>query len=192
MKKNTIFLFITAILGVCCINANAQSANEMKAWQNYMTPGTMHKWLAKQVGTWESEVSQWMDPSQPPTKAKATDVVTMTLNGLFQIGNYSSTMMGMPFKGQSTLGYNNAKKEFVSTWIDSFGSGMVYMTGQYDEATKTLSLAGTQTDPMTGKDSVIKQINVYHDDNSYTSTIYGTGPDGKEMKFMEGVYKRKK
>ena len=34
----------------------------MKAWQDYMTPGAMHKWLATQVGTWEAEVTMWMDP----------------------------------------------------------------------------------------------------------------------------------
>jgi hypothetical protein len=152
----------------------------------------MHKWLSSQVGTWEAELSMWMDPAQPPTKSATTDVVTMTMNGLFQIADMTSTMMGMPFKGQSTLGYDNAKKKFVLSWIDAFSSGMVIMTGDYDAATKTLSLAGTQTDPMTGQDSPIRQVNVYHDDNSYTFTMYGAGMDGKEMKFMEGTYKRKK
>lgn len=163
----------------------------MKAWQDYMTPGAMHKWLATHVGTWEAEVTMWMDPAAPPTKSKATDVVTMSMNGLFQVGHMSSTMMGMPFQGQSTLGYDNAKKKFVLSWIDGFSSGMIFMTGDYDAATKTMSLSGVQTDPMTGKDSPIRQVNVFHDENSYTSSMYGAGPDGKEMKFMEGTYKRK-
>jgi hypothetical protein len=101
-------------------------------------------------------------------------------------------MMGMPMTGQSTMAYDNAKKMFVSTWIDNLGSGIVYMTGTYDEATKTLNLAGKQTDPMTGKDSDIRQEVKFIDDNSYTMAMYGTGMDGKEMKFMEGTFKRKK
>ena len=172
------------------LNVSAQE-DPMKAWQDYMTPGAMHKWLATQVGTWEAEVTMWMDPAAPPTKSKATDVVTMSMNGLFQVGHMSSTMMGMPFQGQSTLGYDNAKKKFVLSWIDGFSSGMIFMTGDYDAATKTMSLSGVQTDPMTGKDSPIRQVNVFHDENSYTSSMYGAGPDGKEMKFMEGTYKRK-
>ncbi len=188
--KKVFFASAVLLLLMNSISVRAQE-DPMKAWQDFMTPGPMHKWLATHVGTWESEVQMWMDPAAPPTKSMSTDVVTMSMNGLFQIGNYTSTMMGMPFQGRSTLGYDNAKKKFVLTWIDTFSSGMVIMSGDYNPDTKTLSLAGVQTDPMTGKDSPIRQVNVFHNENSYTSTMYGAGLDGKEMKFMEGTYKRK-
>lgn len=191
MKKITLLCcFLIAFAALTKINA--QNADPMKAWQEFMTPGEMHKWLANHVGTWEAEVSQWLDPSAPPTKANATDVVTMSMNGLYQVGNFSSSMMGMPMIGQSTLGYDNAKKMFVMCWIDNLGSGMVFMTGSYDEKTKTLNLKGTQTDPMTGKDADIRQENRFIDDDTYVMTMYGAGMDGKEMKFMEGTFKRKK
>jgi Protein of unknown function (DUF1579) len=191
MKKTTL-LFCLFIAFAAVNNTYAQNADPMKAWQEFMTPGAMHKWMATHVGTWEAEVSQWMDPTAAPTKSKATDVVTMSMNGLYQVGNFSSNMMGMPMMGQSTLGYDNAKKMFVMSWIDNLGSGIVYMTGTYDEKTKTLSLKGKQTDPMTGHDSDIRQENKFIDDNTYVMAMYGAGMDGKEMKFMEGTFKRKK
>ena len=191
MKRITL-IACTLIVSTILQNLNAQNADPMKAYQDFMTPGTMHKWLAKQVGTWEAEVSQWMDPSAPPIKAKATDVVSMTMNGLYQVADFSSTMMGMPMMGHSTLGYDNAKKQFVLSWIDNFGSGIVYMTGTYDEKTKTLSLKGKQTDPISGKDTDIRQENKYIDDDTYTMTMYGAGMDGKEAKFMEGTFRKKK
>lgn len=190
--KRIIIIVCTVLTTVLCQHAQAQNADPMKAWQEFMTPGAMHKWLAKQTGTWEAEVSQWMDPSAPPAKSKATDVVSMAMNGLYQVGDFSSTMMGMPMMGRSTLGYDNAKKLFVLSWIDNLGSGIVYMTGTYDEKTKTLSLKGKQTDPMSGKDTDIRQENKYIDDDTYTMAMYGLGMDGKEMKFMEGTFKRKK
>jgi hypothetical protein len=190
MKKIVFFLF--GMVLIAGVSVTAQSAEEMKAFQNYMTPGNMHKWMAGHVGTWEAEVSIWMDPAAPPSKSKATDVVTMAMNGLFQIGQFSSSMMGMPMTGQSTLGYNNVTKMFVLSWIDNFGSGMVNMTGVYDEKAKTLSLKGKQTDPMTGGESDIRQENKFIDEDTYTMTMYGAGPGGKEMKFMEGTFKRKK
>ncbi len=188
MKKY--FIAVCAMF-ICATQLSAQSEAEMKAWQNFMTPGPMHQWMAKQVGTWEAEMSSWMGPGDP-VKSKATETVSMIMNGLYQSSTYSSVMMGMPFTGQGTLGYDNAKKIFVLTWIDSFGSGIIFMTGTYNEKTKSLELKGKQTDPITGKDSDIRQVNVYHDDDSYTSTMYGTGPDGKETKFMEGTLRRKK
>lgn len=190
--KRIILILFTVITSVFLQNVNAQGADPMKAWQDFMTPGSMHQWLAKQVGTWEAEVSQWMDPAAAPTKVKATDIVKMSMNGLYQVADFSSTMMGMPMMGQSTLGFDNAKKKFVMTWIDNLGSGIVYMTGTYDEATKTLELKGKQTDPMTGKDSDMRQVNKYIDADNYTMSMYGAGMDGKEMKFMEGTFKRKK
>jgi Protein of unknown function (DUF1579) len=191
MKQIT--LFICTVVATCSLlGGYAQNTDPMKAWQNFMTPGDHHKRLAKEVGTWEAEVSQWMDPGAPPSKSKATNVVTMAMNGLYQMGNFSSTMMGMPMMGQSTVGYDNAQKMYVLSWIDNMGSGIVKMTGNYDEATKMLSLKGKQTDPMTGGESDIREEIKYLDDNAYTMAMYGAGMDGKEMKFMEGTFRRKK
>jgi len=51
-------------------------------------------------------------------------------------------------------------------------------------------MKGVQTDPMTGKDSNILEVLQVVDDNSHIMTMHGDGMDGKEMKFMEGTYKR--
>jgi hypothetical protein len=163
----------------------------MKAYQEFMTPGSMHKWMTKFNGTWEADIASFMDPSNP-AKSKATNVTKTIMNGLYQVGDYTGNMMGMPFQGHSIMGYDNGKKMFVNTWIDNMGSGIIYMTGNYDEATKTLHLKGKQTNPMNGQDMDIREEMKIVDDNNYTLVMYGTGPDGKEMKFMEGNFKKKK
>ena len=172
--------------------APPDSAAMMKAWQDFMTPGDNHKWLEKSNGTWEAEVTQWMDPAAPPTKAKAVNVQSSMLGGRYVISKFTSTMMGQPMEGMSTTGYDNGKKMFVSTWIDNLGTGIVHMSGNVDAATNTLNLKGHQTDPMTGKDSEMREEMKMIDDNTYTMTLYGAGMDGKEMKFMEGTFKKKK
>jgi hypothetical protein len=163
-----------------------------KAWMEFATPGAMHKWMEKTNGTWEGEVSSWMAPDAPPTKSKATNVQTSALGGRYVTGKFTGTMMGQPFEGMSLMGYDNGKKMFTSTWVDNMGTGLVRMAGTYDEATKTLNMKGSQTDPMTGKDSDMREEMKMIDDNTYTMAMYGAGMDGKEMKFMEGTFKRKK
>lgn len=101
-------------------------------------------------------------------------------------------MMGAPFEGLSTMGYDNAKKIFVSTWIDNLGTGIVHMTGTYNETTKTLSLKGYQTNALNGKDGNIREEMTTIDDDSYSMVMYGDGFDGKEMKWMEATVRRKK
>ncbi len=172
--------------------AMPDSAAMVKAWGDFKTPGDMHKWMAKTNGSWEGEVTQWMDPNAPPAKSKASITQSSALGGRYVISKYSGSMMGMPMEGISTLGYDNAKKLFVNTWVDNLGTGIVQMSGTYDEATKTLNLKGFQTDPMTGKESDIREELTTIDNDSYTMIMYGAGMDGKEMKFMEGLFKRKK
>ena len=92
--------------------AEYDSAAMMKAWEAFMTPGDMHKLMAKWDGTWDGEVTAWMGPE--PSKSTATVTNKMAMNGLYQIGDFSGTMMGQPFMGHSVLAYDNAKKEFVT------------------------------------------------------------------------------
>lgn len=190
MKRIT-FALCTILLLTTVRNLNAQGADEMKAYQEFMTPGPMHKWMAKFNGTWEADITSYMNPVNPD-KSKATNVTTTIMNGLYQVGDYTGNMMGMPFQGHSIMGYDNAKKIFVNTWIDNMGSGIIYMTGKYDEATKTLHLKGKQTNPMNGTDVDIREEMKFIDDNNYILVMYGSGTDGKEIKFMEGTFNRKK
>jgi hypothetical protein len=171
--------------------APADTAGATQRWMEFMTPGEMHKWLAKGAGTWEGEVHSYM-PGAPVDTQKAREVVKMSMNGLYQESDFSSTMMGQPMMGHSTMGYNNMKKMFVSAWIDNMGSGIIMMEGTYDEASKTLNMKGKQSDPGANKETDIRQEVKFADDDNYTMTMYGTGPDGKEMKMMDGTFKRKK
>ena len=73
--KNIILAVSSILLISSFQKVNAQT-DPMKAWQDFMTPGDMHKWMEKMNGTWEAEVSEWQDAAAPPMKAKATNVQT--------------------------------------------------------------------------------------------------------------------
>ncbi|MFI5185815.1 MAG: DUF1579 domain-containing protein [Chitinophagales bacterium] len=192
MKRITLPICFVSILYFCGNAQPMDSAAMMKAWQNFMTPGDMQKMLAKSDGVWNEEVSTWMDPGQPPQKSMSTCTNKMVLNGLYQESVHKGTMMGMPFEGHGTVGYDNAKKVFVSSWIDNMGSGIMYTEGTWDNATKSLVMKGKTTDPMTGKDVGVREVMKFIDDNNQTMEMYGAGPDGKEMKMMEIKFTRKK
>lgn len=197
MKKITILLAIA-----CCTAgfANAQqdkkmSAEEaamMKNWQAYMTPGEIHTMLAKSNGEWTEDIVMWMDPSTPPQKSTASCTNTMIMGGRYQQSTHKGNFNGMPFEGMSWLGYDNAKKIFMSTWIDNMGTGIMYMEGTYDAATKTVTSKGKSVDPMTGKDMMVRETFTLVDDNNQMMTMYMTPEGGKEYKSMEIKFTRKK
>jgi hypothetical protein len=185
--KNLFLFFSLSFSSLFAFHSSLFAQDEaamMKAWMDFMTPGDMHKWMAKSDGTWSGDVNSYMDPTNP-MKSKATVTSKMIYNGLYQVSDYKGNMMGQPFEGHGILAYDNAKKHFVNTWIDNMGSGIIVMTGQYDAKSNTLKLKGTQTDPITGKDANIRQEVQFLNDDTQVFTMWGPGMDGKEMKMMD-------
>ncbi|HEY6062379.1 MAG TPA: DUF1579 domain-containing protein [Chitinophagaceae bacterium] len=169
------------------------SATQMKNWQAYMTPGDMHAMLAKSNGTWTTEVTMWETPGAPPSTSTGTAVNKMIMGGRYQESTNTGNMMGMPFEGRSITGYDNAKKAFVSSWIDNMGTGFMNMEGTWDDASKTINFSGTCMNPMTMKECNYRETFKLVDDNTQWMEMYGPSPvDGKEFKSMEIKFTRKK
>jgi hypothetical protein len=206
MKKFLFSLMAISLIVVSCkdetkpseiATASTQPEKKMtkeeedKAWMEYATPGSMHQWMAKNNGTWEADISMWMNPDSPAVKSKGTAVYKTIMGGRYQEGIHTGNMMGMPFEGKSITAYDNAKKVWLSSWIDNMGTGIMNMEGTYDEKTKTMTSKGKMTDPTTGKDCDVREIITYIDDNTQKMEMYCT-MKGKEMKSMEMIAKRKK
>jgi hypothetical protein len=169
------------------------SAAMMKAWEAYATPGEPHKMLAMDNGNWSAESTMYMSANDPkPMKTAMTATSKMVMGGRYQESRYSGNMMGQPFEGVATVGYNNASKKYESTWMDNMGTGVMYMTGDYDTATKTMNMSGDCVDPMTGKAKKVRETFAIVDDNTRKMEMFDTDASGKEYKSMEIVMTRKK
>ncbi|MBT0608657.1 DUF1579 domain-containing protein [Aequorivita echinoideorum] len=162
-----------------------------KAWENYMTPGEPHQWLAKEEGTWNAEMTFWMGPDAPPEKANSTANIKMILGGRYQEAVYTGEMMGMPFEGRSTIGYDNAAKKWTSTWIDNMGTGIMIMNGTSEDGGKTSNFEGTFVDPMTGKEKKMRETYTVVDENTRKMEMFNQAPNGSEYKSMEILLTRK-
>ena len=156
-----------------------------------MTPSDVHKMMAKWDGEWNEEIQMWMDPNAPAQVMKASCVNTMILGGRYQQSVNIGSFNGMPFEGHSLTGWDNTRKLFVSTWVDNMGTGIMYLEGTWDAATKSMNLKGKMTDPMSGKEIPVRQVMKIIDDNTHIMEQYDTR-DGKESKSMEIKFVRKK
>lgn len=172
-------------------NAAPPSKEEMeKAWGEYMTPGDMHKMLASETGNWTAAMTMFMDPANP-TKSESSVEIKMGLGGRYQESRYKGKVDGMDFEGIATVGYNNASQKFESTWRDNMGTGLMFTTGEYDPATKSITFTGSSTDPMTKKDKKFRELYTIVDDNTRKMEMFEDDPRGKEYKSMEIILKRK-
>ncbi|HLA56175.1 MAG TPA: DUF1579 domain-containing protein [Flavobacterium sp.] len=173
--------------------APMDSVAMQKAWEAYATPGPAHKMLAMDNGTWDEESTMWMSANDTkPTKAKMVGTSKMILGGRYQEMRHTGNFMGMPFEGIGTMGYDNASKKLVSSWVDNMGTGIMYMSGAYDGTSKKMELSGDCTDPMTGKTKSVRETYEIIDDNTRKMEMYETSGGQKEFKTMEITMTRKK
>lgn len=186
MKKTILFILLIAFYA---INTIAQN-DEMKKWMDYMTPGKEHKEFASMDGDWTFTGKMWMDPAAEPQTYTGEAKCEMLLGGRYSQMTVKSKMMGMDFTGIGINAYDNGKKVYISTWIDNFGTGMMYMEGKFDEATKTIVYYGKMYDPMADKDVDCKQTVKMSTDKTYEMAMYYI-ENGKEFKTMEITYTKK-
>ncbi len=188
MKRNITFLVLFGTLIFFSSSSFAQDqsqeeADAQKAWMEFMTPGEYHQMMAKNVGNWKTVTKFWMDPNAEPQIIEGTAKTESLLGGRYFKTTHTGEMMGMPFEGFSIDGYDNAKKEFFSIWVDNMGTSYMLSKGNYDEDSKTLSMTGTTYDPMYEKDMEYKEVIKIIDDNNQIMEMY-TNQDGNEVKVM--------
>jgi hypothetical protein len=182
--KKILCLFALAAL-VSQAGAQMPTQEEMdKAMAAYRTPGEVHKMMSAWNGTWDCEVTMFMDPSAPPMKSKGTMKSRMLLDGRYNEMQYSGTYGNEPMKGISLTAWDNVKKLFVNTWIDNFGTGVMVLEGPWDEATQSMTLTGKMTNPMGGPDVQVRQVLSLPNANTQKMEMW-VNMGGGEMKTME-------
>ncbi|HEY3196573.1 MAG TPA: DUF1579 domain-containing protein [Nitrospirales bacterium] len=162
----------------------------MDKYKKLATPGEPHKQLASLAGSWTTKTKSWMEPDKPPMETTGTCEDKALLDGRFLQQECTGEMMGQPYTGIGVHGYDNLTKKYVTTWMDSMGTGIFVMEGTASADGKTITLHGSHPDPMGG---VMKHRAVWKivDANTQTFEMYHKGKDGKEMKMMEITYTRK-
>ena len=194
MRYTILFLFILSFFSINAYaqNENAEMEEHMKTWKEYMTPGSMHDMMTKNIGEWDIVSKFWMDPnSSEPTVSNAVGSGQMILGGRYLKMTYEGNVMGMPMEGFSLEGFDNGKQEFQNIWIDNMGTGMAYSTGKYDAVNKKVDYIGTMYDAMAGKDTEFRSVMKFNDDGTMVFLMYGS-VDGKEYLMMEQNYTKKK
>ena len=172
-----------AVLSVSLLALTAPALAQMPAMP---TPGPEHEMLKKDVGTWDATIEMFM-PGAPPAVSKGTETVTM-MGGFWQLTEFKSEMMGQPFEGRGTTGYDPAKKKYVGTWVDTMAPAYYTVEGTYDAATKTLTGLMDGPDP-SGVVTKTKETTEWKDADNRVFTMFG--PDGKSVS-MRITYRRRK
>jgi hypothetical protein len=163
----------------------------MDVYKKLGTPGAPHKLLASMAGSWTTKIKSCMEPGKPPMESTGTSEQKMVLSGRFLQQEFTGEMMGSPFTGIGVTGYNNHTKKFVSTWMDSMGTAILFFEGTASTDGKTITLECRYDDPIKGP-MKWRSVTRFVDGNTHVFEMYGTDKIGKEEKMMEITYTRKR
>ncbi len=169
----------------------AEQQAAMEAWMKVATPGEGHKALEPLIGSWNVETTMWEKPGNPPEKGAGVAEDSWVLGGRFVKEEFQGEFGGMKFQGLGYTGYDNYKKKYVGTWMDTMGTMMMTMIGTVDASGKVFTATSTIDDIMTGKPMKVREVTRIVDANKHVMEMFGPDPSGKEFKMMELVYTRK-
>lgn len=167
-----------------------ETAAMMEAWEKAATPGPNHELMASFAGKWAFTTKYWMAPEAPPQESKGTMTSEMVLGGRFVVDTVHGEMMGQPFEGIGISGFDNVKGRFVSVWADTMGTGIMTAEGDFDPQTKTMTMIGIYTDPLTGGSKQTRMVTHLESEKRHVMEFFEAGPDGAEQRTMEMVYTR--
>jgi len=173
--------------------------SEMMAMMTEMAKlGENHKLLGHGVGTWAYTVKMWMNPSAAPSESSGSAVVKPIMDGRYLVSDHigkmqmpgpDGKMTDLEFKGMAIEGYDNAKKKFVSSWVDNMGTGIMNSEGTYDAANKTFNYHA-EYEPMPGMKTKIREVIKIIDNDHHTFEFF-EDRGGTEVRIMEITYTRK-
>jgi len=176
--------------------------SDMMAMMKEMAkPGDNHKLLSDTVGQWTYKVKAWMssDANAAPQESSGTSVTREVMGGRYYVtdhtgkfpmpGGADGKMIDMDFKGMAVEGYDNAKKKFVTSWIDNMGTGIMALQGDYDAASKSLTYHA-EYEMMPGMKTKVREVIKLIDKDHRVFEWY-EDRGGSEAKMMEITYTRK-
>jgi hypothetical protein len=163
----------------------------MEVYKKVGAPGAPHKVLASMAGSWTTKTRAWMELDKPPMEDTGTCEQKMLLDGRYLQQEYAGEMMGSPFTGINLIGYDNHTKKYVSPWMDSMGTAILFFQGTANGNGKTITQRSSYNDPIKGPIKWRSVTRIVDENTHVFEIMYETDKKGKEMKMMEITYTRK-
>ena len=186
--KNPFFQCLFAFMSVL-VSSGYVSGQELPVMPK---PSSEHMWLEKFAGEWTTNMKATMGPDQPEMECRGT-LNSRSLGGFWVLNEMVGDMAGEPMKSIQTIGYDEAKKKYVGTWVDSMTSFMWKYEGSVDKSGKTLTLDADGPNFMVqGTMTKFQDIYEFKSADEIIMTSRMLGNDGNWVTFMSGTAKRDK
>jgi hypothetical protein len=149
-----------------------------------------HEFLSRFAGQWEFDGEAYLQPDQPPEKSTGKMTGRM-IGGLWAVVDVTGEMVGHPYHGQGTFGYDSKKQKYIGTWVDSMSEFIWRYEGVAD-GNKLVLLSSGPNPAEPDKMLNARDTWEFTSDDEVLLTGEFEGPDGKMMTVMKATCRRVK
>lgn len=153
-------------------------------------PGPVHRHLARREGEYEIVNKVRKDPNGPVEESTGHSRIRSLLDGRFLLEETNGVMFGQPFAVVRQTGFNNATGRYEATWTYTRSTAMMTLTGQSDDAGRTIRWTGTWNNEQ-GVRQTLFASSEETGDNQFVLKVYSGPRDGTEFVAVETTYKRR-
>jgi hypothetical protein len=140
--------------------------------------------FAGDVGTWDAEVTIRLGPDQPEQRSKG--VATNRLVGKWLVMDFKNET---GFEGHGVFGWDETRKTYAGTWIDSARTTLSIMTGRWDAEQRAMTYDGEMRLP-DGRELRWREVTERPDDDTRRYRQIWPLPGG-DHEMMTVVYRRR-
>lgn len=126
-----------------------EGADQRELMMQYLQlaqPGPEHERLAVYAGSWDVEMTLWLQPGAEPMVIQGTATTRMVVGGRFLMHETRSEDGTMESMG--ILGFDRRSGQYQVMGMDNSGTYFVTAAGPWDEETGTAVLSGEDVDPI--------------------------------------------
>lgn len=160
---------------------------QMAAYMEAIAPNQEHQWLKKFDGKYSYEMTM-SGPGAPEEKSTGLCKREMVLGGRYQVMNIRGESSGMPFEGMAINAYDKVSEMYLSTWIDNWGTGILFFKGERDG--NKIEFIAPFLNPMYNRQETHRMVIEYIDDDKDIMDYYIKPEDGEEYHAIHTVYTR--
>jgi hypothetical protein len=148
-------------------------------------PGPEHAVLARDVGTWDAELTIRMGGAAQ--ESRGVQVCRLVCGGLWLVVDFVNETTG--FDGHGVFGYDPQKKKYVGTWVDPMRTFLAPMDGTWDAATKTMSYVVHHVGPQGPMEW--REVTESVDEKTRVCRTFMAPPGVAEVEVMTATYRRR-
>lgn len=165
-------------------------AEMMRKAKQFTQPGEAHKLLGRFIGNWTTETRFTMPGlTRPPEKGSSS--CSWLFEQRWVRCEFKGTMMGMPMKTFTLLGYDNFKMSYRVMTVQDMDTAMNTSEGDLDPSGKALLTYGTIDEYLTGEhDKMVKYVWRFLSEDKLVLEVYDLPIGENNNKVFEIAYTR--